>query len=744
MNSLSAILINHSRSILLLILFTFLTTISEQLFAQEPIELHRLTGTIVLDGNINEPAWENIPPLPMTMYQPTYRGTPTEQTEIRFAYDENYLYASGKFYDSNPSEIRVNSLYRDRDSNDDTFEILLDTFNDKENALYFWTNPAGIRGDLALSNDGNGRNVNWNTFWDVATTQTDEGWFAEIRIPFSSLGFSNESEKVTIGLITMRFIARKNERLLFPAISNNYSFGAPSKAQEIVLNNIKSQKPVYITPYFLGGLGQNSILNSTSTGYTRNNDSQRDAGLDIKYNITSNLTLDATINTDFAQVEADNQQVNLTRFSLFFPEKRRFFQERSGIFNFGTSMSTFSNLFYSRSIGLHEGKEVRILGGARLIGRAGKWDVGLINMQTERSEKLPSENFGVVRMRRQVINENSYAGGIVSSRIGDDGSYNVAYGLDGIFRVKGDEYLLLRFAQVTEDDLMEEKSFRFFDASSFLALWQRRSREGLNYNFGVARSGKDYEPGAGFITRRDYTEYNWGINYNIFKGEESQFRQLSLVQFFGFVATRNIDGSVESAQFEYDTDFEWNSGATLWADAELYYENLPVAIPFPDNTDIPKGDYTFYKIEGGYNMAPGRLFRTNLNGGIGSFYDGWRGQIGANTTWNISRHFSLNFNYNGNFVRFPDRDQKFNSNQFRLWINSALNDKFSMNGFVQYNNIDDVFTPNVRFRYNFREGNDFWFVYNEGFNTDRDRFDPRVPFSNDRTVLMKYTYTFQK
>ncbi len=711
------------------------------LFSQEPIPIDRLSGSIILDGIIDEKVWLEISPLSMTMYQPTFKGKPTEITEIRIAYDKDYLYACGRFFDSDPSGIRSYTLYRDSNFGDDSFDIILDTFNDKENALWFSVNPAGVRVDLAISNDGNGRNLNWNTFWDVETSRDERGWYAEIRIPFSSLGFKQQSDRIIIGLIASRMISRKNERVVFPSISDNRPYSTPSKAQEISLTDIKSQNPVYVTPYIMGGSGRIEKLDKEGTKYERETDIERDLGLDIKYNITSNLTLDATVNTDFAQVEADNQQVNLTRFSLFFPEKRRFFQERAGIFNFGTSMSTFNNLFYSRSIGLHEGKEVRILGGARLIGRSGKWDVGLLNMQTENSERLPSENFGVARVRRQVINENSYAGGIVTSRIGDDGTYNVAYGMDGIFRVAGDDYLLLRFARVEEDD---RDNSSFFDPVSFIALWQRRSLAGLNYHLGVCRSGKDYRPGMGFVSRSDYTEYNWRISYDWFMEEESRFRQISPIQFWGFVATRNSDGNVESAQFEYDTDLHWNSGASVWADAELYYENLTDDLDFPEDTIIPAGDHSFYKIEGGYNMAPGRLFRTNFSTGVGTFYDGWRTEAGVYTTWNASRHFSLVLTYEGNFVRFPDRDQKFNANQIRLRINTALDNKLSLNGFLQYNNISDIITPNFRFRYNFSEGNDLWFVYNEGFNLERDRLEPRLPFSNDRTFLMKYTYTFKK
>ena len=715
------------------------------LFAQDTWNIQRIHGDVVLDGPSNESAWNDIDPLPMVMYQPVYEGELTERTEIRIAYDDAYLYASGRFYDSDPAGVHVNSLYRDRSMNDDMFNLFLDTFNDKENALRFATNPAGNRVDNALSNDGNTINENWDTFWDVAAVQNEQGWFAEMRIPFSSLGFKRQSEEVTIGLIACRYIDRKNEIHMFPAFSQDWPLHTPSKAHEIHLTNILTQRPVYVTPYVLGGFGQNSILNADATGYSADTEYSREIGLDVKYNLTHNLTLDATINTDFAQIEADDEQVNLTRFSLYFPEKRRFFQERAGIFSFAVSgLYGRDRLFHSRRIGIHDGMAVRILGGLRLVGRAGPWDIGIVNMQTEKSNALPSENFGVMRLRRQVINENSYAGGMLTSRLGADGSSNVAYGFDSIIRLFNNEYLTLRWSQTFEDDLINENSYRFWDASSMLALWERRTRMGWNYEFSLVRSGEDFLPGIGYTTRRDFTEFAWRIHYDKYVTESSKLKKYSLFQILGSAAYRNVDGSLESAWAEYGTEFHWKSGAFIFADAEIWYEDLRNTLPFPEGTWIPAGSYVNPRFEGGFRTAPGRLLHTVLIFCAGAFYDGWIQFIWINPVWSISRHLNLSADYSVNFVRFPDRDQEFDAHIVQLRIEGAFNTKCSINGFIQYSSISDQLTPNIRFRYNFREGNDLWIVYNEGFNTDRDKWSPMLPKTNNRAVLMKYTHTFIK
>ena len=727
-----------------LLALVLLLTATPGLAQETAAFLTRLTAPVELDGLSDEPVWQAVVPLPMTMYEPTFEGALTERTEIRVAYDEGYLYVAGRFYDDDPDGVRANSLYRDRTSGDDRLGVILDTFHDRENALWFWTTPAGVRGDRALSNDGDSRNEDWNTYWDVATVQNEEGWFAEMRIPFSSLGFQDVEGRVVMGLIVYRYIARKNERQVFPALSPDRSFTTPSRAYEIALEGVHSQKPIYVTPYALGGFGQEAQLDDIGAAYHLNDDVTQDIGLDVKYPLTSNLTLDLTVNTDFAQVEADDQQVNLSRFSLFFPEKRQFFQERSGIFRFGTLGFGSDRLFHSRRIGLHEGAAVPILGGARLVGRLGEWDVGLLDMHTARQGglDLPSENFGVFRLRRRVLNPYSYAGGMLTSRIDDDGRYNVAYGLDAILRIFGDDYLTLKWAQTVDDAVIDERGFDFVQTGLAQVQLNRRRSVGLNYWLTATWGGADYHPAMGFTTRRDFTELGWYVSYDWLRGEETPLRTISPAQFFGFVALRNEDRSIESALYEYNLDLNWKSGAGLGADLQLHVEDLRQPLTFTEDVEVPAGRYTFLRHEGGLGMPTGRLFRAELDWGIAQFYDGRRLDLGLEWTWNASRFLELSGEYEVNVVRFPDRDQGFEAHVLRLRMQAALNTSVSANAFVQYNNVADAVAANVRFRYNFREGNDLWIVYNQGLNTSRHRHDPVLPLTDSRTILVKYTYTF--
>ncbi len=709
--------------------------------ADSLLVLPRLNGPVEFDGFSDEPAWQAVEPLPVTMYTPTFRGELSERTEIRVAYDDEYLYVAGRFFDSDPSGIRVNSLYRDRWSGDDQFGILVDPFNDNDNGLWFWTNPAGVRGDVSISGDGQGPwNGNWDTYWDVSTEQTPEGWFAELRIPFSSLGFQAVDGRVEMAICVHRYIARKNEMQVYPAIPQDFDYRRPSLARDAVLEGVITHRPVYVTPYVLSGVGQTSQLNDPKTRYSLDTDTEAEAGIDLKYDLTSNLTLDLTANTDFAQVEADDQQVNLTRFSLFFPEKRQFFQERSGIFDFSTGGPT--RLFYSRRVGLHQGEAVRILGGARLVGRVGEWDVGVLDMQTARSTQLPSENFGVARVRRRVINPNSYAGAMLTTRVAEDGSYNVGYGLDGTFRVAGDDYVLFRGAQTVDDDVRADRGFRPLEASALWLLLFRARQRGFTYVLNVERFGEDYQPDMGFVTRRNFSSVFGRLNYFHYPEGDGPFRRIDPFQLFGSVAVRNLDGSVESAFIEHDVDLVWKSDARIGLDVELYYEDLQEQLKFPPSeTFVPAGSYTFPRFEFDYSRPQGELLRLSLGGGVQKFYDGWRANLWTVPRWNVSRHLELNLVYTLDVVRFPKRDQGFDSHIVRLRVRTAFNTKCSVNAFLQLSNFSDFAAANIRLRYNFREGHDLWLVYNEGFNLDRNRKDPALPLTDNRTILLKYTHT---
>ncbi len=729
---------------LTLFLFSGLMTGNVQVSDTPSITIQRIDRPITLDGFSDDAAWQSIEPLPVSMLYPTYQGEMTEHTEIRISYDDEYFYASIRAYHSNPENLRANTYVRDRWGEDEEFTVILDTFYDRENAMMFMVNPTGNRIDFLLFNDaepnqGSYLNRDWNTFWDAEAVITDDGWFAEMRIPFSSLQFNVEDNgNVIMGLKVYRWIPGKYENHHFPPTSPSLRnpYLKPSTAQTIVLNGIENKRPFYITPYFLGGVEQNHTLNSSETSYQRDDELIAEIGGDLKYSLTNNLTLDVTVNTDFAQVEADNEQVNLSRFPLFFPEKRQFFQERSGIFEFDTGGRT--SLFFSRRIGLDlQGNPVPIIGGARVAGRAGNWDIGLLNMQTADSPNLPSENFGVLRFRRGIINEDSFMGGMYTHRVGANGDVNIGYGADAGLQITPNDYLILRWAQTYDD-----QASLSLQSGRFRGRLERSRLEGIGYYVDGIWSGKDYTPDLGFITARNFTQVTSEVSFGVLPGVESRLRSYrGLV--WGNARFRNDEEIAEllSASTVFLYEFKSGNGGVIWQN--LTFEDLPEPIILSDDARIPMGRYIFYTFGLDFNTTPGYLLRGNANLEIGSFYDGNKITFNIGPTWNVSGHLELGAVYTLNEINFSDRDQHFTSHVIRLRSLLSLNTHFSVQTFIQFNNTRDALLANARLRYNFSEGNDLWLVYNDGFNTNRGEFEPRLPVSSLRTILLKYTHTFQ-
>jgi hypothetical protein len=710
--------------------------------AQDTLRLTRVSEPIVVDGHVDEPVWERVPVLPLTVITPQYGAEPTERTEIRVAYDDTYIYVSGRMYDSDPGSIRANTMYRDAFAGDDLFSIALDTYNDHQTAVWLVVNPAGGRIDQTIANDGEAGalppyNLDWNSYWDAATSRDSTGWFAEMRIPFSSLGFQDVDGRVVMGLEVYRSIARRNERSVFPDMppAAGY-FVKPSRMQRVLLEGIHRRQPVYVAPYVLGGWQRNALMNDSATGYDVNSDYTAEAGLDVRYSPSANLSLDLTVNTDFAQVEADDQQVNLTRFPLFFPEKRQFFQERSAIFDFSLG-GAFSRLFHSRRIGLVEGQPIRLYGGVRLAARVGGADVGMLDMQTAAAFGRPSENFGVIRFKQRVLNEVSTVGGMITTRVGTDGSYNVAAGADALIRVVGNEYASVAVARTFESGVSD---LDLLDAAHLRFRWERRVVGGLSYAGEVVRSGAAFNPGVGFVPRRDYTSLNGEAQYLWYTGPTSPFRTVSVgATSQGF--RRNADASWESGILSPTVEAELRNGSTLSLTYTANYESVLDSFPLAPDVAVTPGTYWLHEGEATFRASRATRFQPSVTLAAGRFYDGHRVSVTATPAWNLSPHLELGATYSFNAIRFPDRDLSVDVHLLRLRVRAAYDTHLSLSTFWQYNSVEDVASLNARLRYNVRDGTDLWIVYNEAINTDRYSRTPIPPVSQGRALMVKYTHT---
>jgi hypothetical protein len=722
------------RSIVCRASWLVLTMLSPLTAQQAPTDLPRLAGEVVLDGRPDEAAWQSVAPLPLTMYTPLFRGAPTESSEIRIAYDRDHLYASGRLFDSEPSEIRINSLHRDRWSGDDFFVLLVDSFNDNQSVRRFGTTPAGTRIDELIGADGADRNLSWDARWDVVTARDEHGWYFEMRIPFASLRFPGNGEQVVMGITASRLIARKNERTTWPEINPAVAFDRPSATRDVVLRNIHSSRPVLVTPYALGGMSR--LPAGPTTGPT---DGIGEAGVDVKYSLSDNLFLDLSLNTDFAQVEADDQQINLTRFPLFFPEKRQFFQERSDLFlyDFGSG----GRLFHSRRIGLSDdARPVRILGGARIAGTTGPWSFGLLDMQSDEDRGRPGENFGVARVRRRLFNASSYLGGMVTSRVSTEGDRSLAGGFDASLQLPNNHYATARFAATSRDD--PAAAFDLADNSQLYLAWERRNARGFSYHLKVNRIGESFTPDVGFLPRRDATFGSLYAVHNVSgaRGDRLQSYGPGIVAFaWRSNATKDLENYYVAHWWNYEL---WNGG-NGFLQVTTRLDQLPAPLPIGEAT-VPSGDHKTTNLWFYYQSGPGSRLRTVVSARAGGLYDGRHLELFVRPTWNLSRHVELGADLENTLIRFSERDEAVNVHVARLRLRAAADARLSAAALVQYNSLAHLVGVNLRFRYNVREGTDIWLVYDEGLNTERslDGTPEALPLSASRSVRAKVTYTF--
>ncbi len=734
---------NLVKPYLILTTFLFVQVISS---GQPHWNISKLNQKITFDGKPDEQAWNDVKTLPLILQQPVYGGEPSQKTDIRLAFDDQYIYLGASLYVDKPEMIKAIGKVRDFNSRScDWMGLQLDTYNDNQNAFIFFTNPNGIRWDATISNDcveGNKApiDINWNTFWEVKTVIEDLVWHVEMRIPISSLRFKSKDGVTTMGFNVLRYIPSTNEIYIYPDIPYNwgdYSQTKPSTYADGIFPGMKPRKPLYISPYILTGIENTYELNEEGSRYLQNKNYKLEPGLDIKYGLTSNTTLDITLNTDFAQVEADAQQFNLTRFSLVYPEKRKFFLERASVFDFG--LGGPNTLFYSRRIGLYNGNPVRILGGTRLISNSNGWDVGIMDMQTAKYTDLPSENFGVFRLKKKVLNEYSYAGGMLTSRIGVDGSYNIAYGLDAVMKLFAYDYLTVRWAQTfTENNKVDIASF---NPARIYLDWTRRRDKGFSYRFLYTYSGIDFDPGIGLEVFDDYYIYQTQLKYTFIPGKESRLQNhvLSLIT-YPLVDVR--DNSLLTYYFSPGWSFTSKKGWNGSINLTYNYESLMEDFVLSNAVSIPAGSYKFWDASLSLSNPGSHAFKLNSSLQAGQYYDGQRISPQFNPVWNISNGVEFGATYVLDYLNFSSRKESLTNHILGLRGLYMLNTKVSFSGFVQYNTAIKQVISNLRFRYNPREGTDFYLVINEGRNTKQERQTPKLPTYNNRSIMLKYTYTF--
>ena len=692
-----------------------------------PDTIHALpiTSPITLDGRLNEPAWQQATKISNFTQRELHEGKPaTERTEVAVLYDAKNVYVGVWCYDDQPDKIVASQMQRDFDfSTDDNFQVILDTYGDKRNGYLFITNPNAARADILISRNGESSNGSWDGVWNVKTTRTAQGWFAEFEIPFSTLRFSKGNHQVW-GINFERNIRRKREQDDWQGWSRNASIRQVSKAGYLVGISGKSKTSlIELKPYGITGM---EMKKAENTRFTWN------VGGDVNYLVTPTLKLNLTINTDFAQVESDRMQVNLTRFSLYYPEKREFFLEGKNYFNFGLGHST--QPFYSRRIGLApDHSTVPIIAGVRMMGKTGKTSLGVMSIETAKKDTLPATNYSVVRVKQDIFKESS-VGVIAVSKL-EPGRQNFTYGADFNYfnsHFHGNKNIAFggALAQSYTSDHTKKTgtaSRLFFDYPNdfidFSAVWDR-SAEGFN-------------PEVGFQRRKAYQMYN--ADFRIKPRPKKHFRFFQQFYFKLFDFNWYVDDVTHKLQSFWSEfrplGFTTRSGEYFEFNIQRKAENLTEDFNIYDTIVIPKGEYWFTDWELQFATYRGRKVYAEFFSNWGGFYNGTRTILSGSINWQISKHVRISGDYSHQNVFLPDGN--FVVHELSGRVDFAVNPDLFGAVFAQWNNEEQEMLMNFRVNWIPKPGTNFYFVVNQGYDTQNHKFDAKYT-----TIQVKLIWRF--
>ncbi|NUO81084.1 carbohydrate binding family 9 domain-containing protein [candidate division KSB1 bacterium] len=696
------------------------------------LRAHRINSNVQIDGLLAESYWQTAPfATGFRQNQPREGEPATEKTEVRVMYDEQNLYVGVMCFDREPHKIVAQKLQRDGGlDDDDMFAFLLDTYHDKRNAYFFATNPNGAEQDGQLVDGAYEADLDWDGVWEVRAKVHEQGWSAEFKIPLWNFKFNSLAEQ-SWGINFTRIIKRKTEQANWASWSrdNLGGFLRVSRAGDLLdLQELRPGRNLQVKPYGLGKSSRDNLLTASPRKVEK-----LDAGLDVKYGVTSNLTLDLTANTDFAQVEADVEQVNLTRFPLFFPEKREFFLESANTFQFG-EQNFFGpppiQLFYSRRIGIQGfGEIVPIIAGGRLTGKVGKYELGLLDMLTDEKAGAPRSHFSVVRVNRDV-SQRSKIGVMFTNRANLGRNHEQAYGADANLWLSNPMVFQSFFAQTHASSSGATKT-----------AWKL----GLDFtkdHWGWFAShmaiDKGFDPGVGFVLRSDIRRSF--ATFRVSPQPNGSFLRRSNI-FQNVTHLTNIKGRVQDWDYRLTFFNELANGDNLNFGYGRIFERLeledPNALyPFREYLRIPQGDYYNHLLQINYQSSAKRKLTVFGNAYWREFYDGELRNFGGGFGFRPNAHWSFGLNYDRNQVDLPQGE--LNTDLFELRGNFAFNTRLFLDALLQYNSETNELSTNLRLNFIHTPGSDLFFVYNESRGREGEDFSDGLPARN-REAILKFT-----
>ena len=727
------------------ILFLFLIGLVLNISAQNINPNKNLKYTItfleknpIIDGNIlGEKIWENVTQITdLKQIKPDYNSLVSEKTSIRVAHTNKVLYVAVICYDNDPNKIVISDSRRDSDLNDeDSFLFIIDTYKDQQNGFLFGTNANGMEYDAQIDNEGKGNfnanrqqggvvggtNINWDASWEVKTEIGEYGWSAEFAIPLRSIRFNNGENK-TWGINFQRNISKRSETAYWANLPLGLDLKRLSLAGSLTGINLKSPKNLKIIPYTLIQ-GINDNLSSTKSK------SNAAIGGDIKYSLTPGLTLDLTYNTDFAQVEVDDQQVNLDRFNLFFPEKRPFFLENAGQFSVGSPGEI--DLFFSRRIGIGQGGAiVPIIGGSRISGKVGQTNLGLLNMFTDEVElnngnSIIKNNFNAVRINHDFAKSRSSIGGLIVNRngIGDNNDYNTVFAVDGKLGL-GKKAQISGFLTKSSTPNIDSKDHAF-------KLLGDYNWNGWNFMAAYTKVGEGFNPEVGFLVRSSFKKTEFRIL--------RQWRPKNTVKFLevrphiSYRGFRNFSGIQETGFLHIDNHWVWKSGFEIHTG--LNFTKETVLSPFSiSKLKIDPGIYDHKEFQFVLYTNPNNRVSLRNRSYVGGYFGGSRVSSSNTIALRIGDKFNTETNFNYNYLNLLNG--KTNVVIIGNRIAYSFTPRIFLQSLIQYNNVTKIASVNTRFGWLNSANTGLFIVFN--IVKDSDIFN----LYNNQSITVKYTHQF--
>ena len=662
---------------------------------------------IRIDGKLNEACWLTATSIENFTQREQNEGEPaTEKTRIAVVYSTNEIYFGIWCFDSEPDKISAQQMARDFCwSSDDNIEIMISPFNDNRNGYLFVTNPNGAMADVWIGDEGKNWNKDWNSVWDVAVDVNQQGWFAEIVIPFSTLKFRKDSAQIW-GINFERNIRRKKEQILWQGWSRLYDVEKISQGGKLSgINNIKQGTKIEMNPYVIGGY----------EFYDEKSKNTKKIGGEINFDITPTLKLNFTANTDFAQVESDRKQINLSRFSLYYSEKRQFFLEGKNYYdmNFGDMQ-----LFYSRRIGIDQNTEVPIIGGVRLFGKLNKTNVGVMSIQTSANDSIPTTSYSVIKVKQDIFKQSSM--GFITTQKFSEKHFNRVYGTDFTYSTSelfGEKNLFVGGAiALSETKYFEETNNNSHDLSYHVFL--NYPNDVIEYDLGFATVESGFNPEMGFVRRKNFQMLYTELQFN------PRFENL---HFFRNLIFKPIDINYYINEETKETEsifYEWRPFGFVSKSGEFFEFNIQHIFDKPiedfeliDSISISSGSYWDNRFEIQFSTFRGRKIAVDASINIGDFYTGHRQEYEFYTHFNISKHLNIGIDWQRNYIQLPQKT--FTTDEVGGRIDYAFNPKLQTSMFAQWNNDDNNVLVNYRINWIPKIGSYFYFVINQEFNTDK-------------------------